>query len=1029
MTAAHLLTQHRDAGTLVATGSFDLDPAQAREKLARYRLTQPYRYVLQFVQAAVLLKATYINVRVDADELDMRFDGEPLEARDLKDLYLHGFGGRGNRREEALRHLAMGVLAASSLDPAMIEIEGHGLRWISRGDKETLEQSEAVEKERTRIYVREKLRAAHLLEFFARFGQGFAEEHALVDAEFAEIPIHVNGRRISAGLRAPRKSLSFAKIATPTETGRIAIVRASARPGTITVVQNGVRLEDATLDLGDLPVEGVIESHRLAINLAQSGFVRNERWRELVDEVLLPTVFRLFDEQIERSLPSYAVLVARDLTGSALRLRARCVAAKRPIPDEVDPLLMRLGGAPLWRAIGHQDLLTTAQVLAQAPVGTLAVTRKAYAVEVPNGAGGGPILLIPHRGKEYGDPRELAEATARELVDVTEVLREQYRKGILSGTDERPRYSELTLHTPPRLNRTMFRRTEAVERAGLQVEVGWGEAILDRTTFFVAPAPEAVERVERGTSLLNKLTIVVASKVPDARKTPAELLRVAGPTIARAVVQHLRNANTGPALTSTDRELYVRFLEHATRGTLLDELSRELGALPDSMTRSSEIARAGDPEAPTAERLEQLGNAADLRLFETLQGSRLSLNDVARGTSTSGALHFVRETRRHRALQMGYEYRLTGFRGPVVWLDEGDQRIIAALFGASVLVDCEDILRADALRIERQTGGMEENAALHGPYEMRRRLSGDDLDGEMALAAQWYVGAPRIDVLVLHERRRLAERQLEFPFGRFRAVVTSPALNPTPDLGDVVEDDAYFSVCERLQRTALDMFEEWSVEAQQRADELSWDERLRLWEAVLDARRNGRSAPRLDWKVFPRAEGGDVSFLDLKSCALPLSFTTAELREPAVDSVALRVPLASPEHVRVLRELFGEVGPLESEAPGTATVIEAGHSVSVPTTEGLTRLHGPLAAFVGFASVALDLGIDDVEVVDDELRPRLEEHRLIVGRHHPITRNLLRAPDDPRHWGLAALALRQAAQPKVVRTIAERLRDQLAPMD
>ena len=110
-------------GALEARREFQIDSAKAREKLQKFQLEDPHFYVLELVQAAHLLGATEIRFTIDADEMEVFFDGDALTRLELEELYSAAFAKLTDRRKQAMRHLAIGFNAAQALLPSKIELQ------------------------------------------------------------------------------------------------------------------------------------------------------------------------------------------------------------------------------------------------------------------------------------------------------------------------------------------------------------------------------------------------------------------------------------------------------------------------------------------------------------------------------------------------------------------------------------------------------------------------------------------------------------------------------------------------------------------------------------------------------------------------------------------------------------------------------------------------------------------------------------------------------------------------------------------
>jgi hypothetical protein len=67
------LSQARSEGKFDSAGTFTIDYAEAREKLAAYQFQRPQFYLLKFVQAAVAMKSEAVEFRFAPDSVEVRF--------------------------------------------------------------------------------------------------------------------------------------------------------------------------------------------------------------------------------------------------------------------------------------------------------------------------------------------------------------------------------------------------------------------------------------------------------------------------------------------------------------------------------------------------------------------------------------------------------------------------------------------------------------------------------------------------------------------------------------------------------------------------------------------------------------------------------------------------------------------------------------------------------------------------------------------------------------------------------------------
>lgn len=299
MSSRNFISQFKSEGTLERRGEFQIDREKAREKMRKFQLSDPHAYVLEFVKAATMLGATKIFFGIDADEMRMTCDCEPLTEDELDNLYGAAFSKLDSERARALRHFAIGFTAAEALDLSTIEItsigEDHGARYTLVADEpEPQETIESIDPglRKTEIYFKKRFRASHVLDFIRKFSDQFAEnKHLTEKVGFAEIPIYL--RRSTEPLSEPEMShastrLSFGRsVATEipyefeTKTDRCVMGLTSETPSRIQITQHGVLIADHSHTSRPC-FEAVVESTRLTTDLTQSAFVEDAAYHDLI---------------------------------------------------------------------------------------------------------------------------------------------------------------------------------------------------------------------------------------------------------------------------------------------------------------------------------------------------------------------------------------------------------------------------------------------------------------------------------------------------------------------------------------------------------------------------------------------------------------------------------------------------------------------------------------------------------------------------------------------------------------------------
>ena len=273
-------------GSPIAQGQFVLDRRRALEKLREFQLPSPYYYVLEFVKAATILGASRIDFSISTNKVQVDFDGETLDPEDLQQLYEAAFSHRTSRRQDALRHLAIGVNAAQGLGLWSMRIEvqcdqAHGITL----DGEEIEALRHLTREApgTRIVLVQRPQPIHLIRFVDRIIGQLAEAQQLREkCLYCRVPIFVDGKRLSEG---------FAKVSEGHfpihyhHDGEVGVVALTADGGkfSTSVLQHGVLIAEDERDspFVEFGCRAIVDSPHLTANLSQSAFVEDGAWDAL----------------------------------------------------------------------------------------------------------------------------------------------------------------------------------------------------------------------------------------------------------------------------------------------------------------------------------------------------------------------------------------------------------------------------------------------------------------------------------------------------------------------------------------------------------------------------------------------------------------------------------------------------------------------------------------------------------------------------------------------------------------------------
>ncbi len=302
------------SGKKESGGHFTLDPRRAREKMKKFQLTDPHRYVLMLAASAALGGATTVDCYNDADDLVLWHDGELLSHEELDQLFVSLFSGaQESDRHRRLRLLAIGLNAALGLTPATISLETwdgrEGSRLVLTRDGEKLERLHQAPDEDflpgSRVHVRERKSWRTLQKFFSKLVGLPPEGKSLAEgARHSNLAITVNERRVDQPLdfgdALAWRGMNLSKRGLAWENGdglggdRSGVGRFSAAikiplvardSSRFTLVWNGVVITRREVDLGYTEAEVVLWHDKLRLNVSQSDVVEDEDWRNALSLV------------------------------------------------------------------------------------------------------------------------------------------------------------------------------------------------------------------------------------------------------------------------------------------------------------------------------------------------------------------------------------------------------------------------------------------------------------------------------------------------------------------------------------------------------------------------------------------------------------------------------------------------------------------------------------------------------------------------------------------------------------------------
>ena len=379
MATDDLIAALQGAGRVESEGSFSFDREKAREKLRTFQVAEPQRYVLHLVALATLKGATRLEIECDSDDLIARFDGAPLTAEDLDDLYNSSFAAARTDHQRARQQLAIGLHAALALNPRHVRlISGAGegaVTMLARHDEADVIGTATAATPGTQIHVKQRFRPGLMVRFVRHLRGTLAEATWLRErGRYASLPISLNGERISEGLE-----LADAEHVQRGEQGSCrgvaGLLPARGGSGVIRLVRHGVWICDEAREWLPDGLVAVVASDRLRTDLSGDKVVQDEE-----HAVAVALGVALAAEVVARAIgPGDAVALEEGL-------RERLGPVWRKWPGALDPRTVI--GEAMARVIAFTDLwgrrCTLGMLRAQVDrLGYLAVTDEDFADRLP----------------------------------------------------------------------------------------------------------------------------------------------------------------------------------------------------------------------------------------------------------------------------------------------------------------------------------------------------------------------------------------------------------------------------------------------------------------------------------------------------------------------------------------------------------------------------------------------------------------------------------------------------------------------
>jgi len=856
-----MLDELRKEGQETRRGGFTLDREKAREKMSSFSLADPRRYVLELVQAAVLMQgeavrrqvaaagaeggwlavdAAPIRFDIDSDDLHLRFGGEPFTVEDFDLIYASLFSGGDDRRSRARRQLALGLNAALALNPRYVRVvsgdaDGSAVLEMRPGKPDFYEAREEPV-EGTHVHVKSRFRPGLVVQFFRNVAGTLPEERLLEQrCKHSWYPVDLEGRLLAQGLDLPDAPGHAAIPGDGDLLGLVGFVPGSESPGTLHLFKDGVFVtshQRARLPRGSV---AAVDAEFLRKDVSQANIVQDAAYLELVERVRRAawTPLAALGRKLitagegDESYPHRSWLWGRLL--EAMREQPDPLTDPAPYPDSLKHVLLRV---PFWVSIDGRwwsvEQLQTA--CAGAEVGW---TEKTYAQHVgwlnqffePDTP---VVLYLPDEADVAVLTRLFGERLTWQTDALDRVLKREENRRLWRSRRAAPRLVDWQ-------DTQSYLATKLILVGDVRCEVGlaadrtaWlelncvvdGHVLCKRSLAGDAPGVTAgVVAVVEGGLTPDEMYDDVRSDDGLGRAVEAVLLGLRGAfdECARSWFEARRKV---PKKNRMDahrvREMYLP-REDEIRARLLDYLALvNADDFPEGL-----FVACGVEHHTLSEPLLQepwrwrpvltqgAGNlvAGDetppydqLPLFGTVGGDWLSLVALRHWMQEQGELRWVR-SESERDPECG---------ASILWLTDPARRVLEAVFGAERLREDEVGFRLalqEAMHLRKRAEPIELADHTAGLFLAHFRVGegAGSMEGELALWNRMLEPLGSWEVRLLRQQRPLGTRRkgLSLPTGM--AVVNSDVLQPTELWDDVLDGAALADVWGVLRRVAMQL--------------------------------------------------------------------------------------------------------------------------------------------------------------------------------------------------------------------------------
>ncbi len=961
---AEMLGELRAQGRETLRGGFTLDREKAREKMSSFSLADPRSYVLELLQAAVLMQGAAIRGRVvqaadngplladevtsirfdiDSDDMHLRFDGEPFTETDFDLIYASLFSGGVDRLSQARRQLALGLNAALALNPRYVRVvsgdaEGSALLEMRPGKPDHYETREEPA-EGTHIHVKSRFRPGLVVQFYRNVAGTIDEERLLKERCVRSwFPVDLEGRQLATGLALPEATDCFVIPSEGLLLGVVGFLPGSKSKAKLELHKNGVFIASHELDGLPLGLVAAVDAATLRKDVSQANVVVDDAYHDVVQQVARAAELPLA-AMGKRILAEKAGAVEDPHRGWAWERLRDALRQQQSLETLVEAEEGSLGHAlfriPFWQSIDGR-WWSLQHILAECEDAEVGYTSETYAEHLEAldrlfVSDARIVLYLP----DVDDAAALTALFGARLTRQTDALqrllkREENRRLWQS------RRATAALSTLEGVRR--YLGTRRVQARALRCQVGIPADLTEEFELYCVVDGHLLCRLAMPGAYHGVPSGVTA--VVEAELTPNEMFDgVVGDAALgeglEAVLHGMRGAfdrcvrgwfesrrsdpHRDPKHAKKLREKFLK-REPEVRARVLDYLALVYEAdFPSSFFHAFDV----DP-SPLNDRLQREpsrwrpalaaegvdGEGVDaepppydrLPLFATVGGDWLSVAALRHWLQQDGELRWVAEDRLKDA----------DCRAHILWLSYSARKLLIAVFGEEHLR--EDVVgyriaRSEAIHLRKRAEPIAVKEHTSGSF-VAHFIAGS-LEGELGLWNRLLEPLGSLDVRLLRKHRLLENRRVLLSLPAGRAVVNGDGLPPAEDWDAVLDGPELSDVWVNLRRTGMQLLVHLAKHLGVTPETRRPDARELI--------RNGLRAcfpPMLSdafAKIRKRAADDGQALALYEDLLRPLGSVDAETLAALLEE-ALMVPSALPDPSRIFALLPAGSWPLEAAA-------------------------------------------------------------------------------------------------------------------